>query len=117
MNVVIQVIPPLPPEVNTSYGDFQFAKLGVLCWQYADPGNILPGFFSGEVEWINQLNFISESKLPNPVAFKYWFQPGVTAIITPRAVIANVGPNIFVNGTAFNLTNGLNMAEYLLKAI
>lgn len=102
MQIQIAIQQPVPTNINQSYIPFGFYKLGVLCWQYE-------GGWDGEIEWINTLRMVTQPKLPNPIGLRYWFQPGVTAILTPVITITASPPDITLDGVAYNAATGKNM--------
>jgi hypothetical protein len=114
--VTINIQTPLPAVINQSYMPFGFYKLGLGCWQYQNAALGDAGNYDGEIEWINTLRFVTQPKYANPSGFRYWFQPGIVALVTPNLILPTNVPDIIVNGTAYNMVSGENM-PLLLSAV
>lgn len=101
MRIQIEIQSPIPASVNASYGNFGFHKFGVCCWVYDG--------FDGEVEFINTSKFCTEPKLPKPTGFRYWFQQGVVAKITPSITVRGDIADAIIAGQLANAVTGKGM--------
>ena len=107
--MLIDIQPPIPPNVNQSYMPFGWAKYGVCAWVYNG--------YRGESEWINFNHFVTEPKYKNVTAFDYWFASGVSAIVTPLLEVDSAVPDITINGITYNMATGKNMPLLLAPSI
>lgn len=106
MRMQIDIQDPIPPWINNTWQPFDYYKFGLCCWVYS-------GGYSGEIEWINSKHFCTEPKFGDPQAFRYCFQKGIIATVTPVIQItANVQDTI-INGTNYNLVKGTNLTKLI----
>lgn len=102
MRATFNLISPIPPGVDSSYGNIGFYKLGVCVWEY-------DGYY-GQTEWINYARFATEPKYQGASALHYWFFPGVHMAVNVVAQVQGLTPSdIAVNGVATNPVTGKNM--------
>jgi hypothetical protein len=112
--MLVDIQQPIPAEIGQSYIPFGFRKFGLCCWTYEPPLSVsglavFLGGYDGQIEWINTEHFITQSKLPNPVGFRYWLQQGCTAIITPVTQAFGAVPDIQIGSLLINPVTGKGM--------
>ncbi len=124
MIILVDITAPLPGSLGYSYGGLNFRKFGAGCWVY-QPGNVNvssqqfnvnialggQGAYCGPVNWINFMHQLFKPEFPdqNPVAFNYWFAPGVQGIVTPKLQVNLNIPDVQINGVSYNAITGKNM--------
>lgn len=101
MRVLIDIQDPIPPWVNASYGNFGFYKFGLCCWVY--------GGYDGAIEWINTKHYATIPKMAGATSFRWWFQQGVIAKVTPTISINRNIPPITIGGVTYNPVDGEGM--------
>ena|SRR5579872_4270248 len=114
MRMYVQIQPPIPPQINQSYIPFGYWNFGLCCWQYSADGDLSGQAFDGAIEWINTMNFVTEPKYNNPVAFRYFLKAGLSAIVYPSISVNVKVPDISINGTFYNAVTGKGMAVPLI---
>jgi hypothetical protein len=101
MQILIDVQPPYPPQINQSYTPFGFWKFGCCAWVYNG--------YRGQIEWINSPHFVTEPKYANPTSFDYYFNVGVIAVVTPNLQVDTKAPGIILNDVLYNMASGEGM--------
>lgn len=98
LRVVVPIQAPLPTGFPQSYGNLQYGKYGVACFQYAQ-GN-------GPVRWVNFMTSMFEPEYDDPINFLIWKPQGV--VMKPFAIpyIPSALTNMKVNGNAVNILTG-----------
>jgi hypothetical protein len=121
MFVTFDLIPPLPPGFAKSYGALNYGNYGRGCWLYTPFQTVVSGvsvgpvgkIYSGEIEWINQQNWLSYPKYENPYGFSYFLSTGVLMTAQMNVSVNNNSAGAVFNGVATNIASGLGMAELL----
>lgn len=90
-----------PSKIGFSYKTLKYAKYGVVCWEY-------DGGFRGPPHWINWMKQRVEQdwQRVKPVAYSYYFYPGVYGTIQPLPTINTDVADAYINGVAVNLLTG-----------
>lgn len=101
MRLLLDVIPPIPPGVNRSYGNFGFYKFGLFCWVYDG--------YDGQVEWVNTEHFCTEPKYRHPTLARFWLQKNVIYQVKVKLQIDESLPGMIINNTLYNAATGVNM--------
>ena len=101
MRMIINIQPPIPPSIDMTYLPFGYGKFGLCCWTYDQNCD-------GIVEWINTMNFITESKMDGVTGFRYFLRAGLYANLTPLIHVPNAPP-ISIGGFNVNPLTGAGL--------
>lgn len=105
MRFHIDVLDPIPPWINRSYGDYGFWNFGLCAWDYDG--------YLGETEWINVRQFCTEPKYDNPSGLKVWMKKDVIYVINSKEVSAFIIPPVVVDGAPVDPFTGQGLPLFL----